>query len=89
VADVGAPQELRHRFDEHRVFAEVAARGVEQRGVVGEALGDDAVAGLGHHHIDGLHQVFIAIALAVHRGLVNHARPQHVIPGNLGTDVAT
>ena len=52
VIDEAAPQVFRHRVHEHVVLHEVAARGVEHRGVVGDALGDDAVARLGRHDVD-------------------------------------
>ena len=41
---------------------EVAARGVEDRGLVGDALGDDAVARLGRDDVAGGDEVFVAQA---------------------------
>src|SRR5712691_10302248 len=59
-----ARQQARHLLDEHLVFAEPAARRVEQPRAIGNALGDDAVAGLAEDDVDGADEIFIAQAVA-------------------------
>ena len=53
VIDEAALQVFRHRVHENVVLHEVAARRVEHGRVVGDALGDDAVAGLGGDDVAG------------------------------------
>ena len=59
VIDEPASQETRHRVDEDVVLGEPSAGRIEQGRVIGEALGNDAVPGLGHDGIRGAHDVFV------------------------------
>ena len=67
----GRAQVLRHLLDEDVVLREVAARRVEHRRVVGDALGDDAVAGLGHDRLGRADEILVAHAGVVHRLFVD------------------
>ena len=65
------PQEARRVAGQHVILDEVAARGVEQRGVVGQALRDDPVSRFRDDDIHGTDDIFIAKAGSVHRGFVD------------------
>jgi hypothetical protein len=77
--DECAPQVCRHRIDQQLVLAEVASRGIQERRLVGDAFGDDSVAGFGGDDVDCAHEIFVAIAVLVHRVLVDHSRQKDVI----------
>ena len=62
VIDEAASQVFRHRVHQHVVLHEVAARRVEDGRVVGDALGDDAVAGLGGDDVAGGDEILVAQA---------------------------
>jgi hypothetical protein len=57
--DVLRPQIARHLPDEHVVLDEAPARGVEERGLVGNRFRDDAIAGLGGDDIGGTYEILV------------------------------
>ena len=67
MADEGVAQVLRHLGDQHVVLREVAARRVEDRGVVGNRLRDDPVSRLGHDGFGRANEILVADAGVVHR----------------------
>src|SRR5581483_7699716 len=87
--------QLTQRLDQARILGKFAAVGVEHRRAMGERVGDDAIAGFGHDHVGGAHQIVIAklgagqdqqiavapVRLAVGRDEKKLVQPLELFPG--------